>query len=240
MLRPVTLVSANVPTMLRIQVEKRAGDTLIILTITHSNPSSIHYVDAIDLKVNGVLRSITITQPQAEPTFNYTYNWGELDSVENATARANCNIHGWSDWALLGAGPTPAPLTGNPSLALVNLLLQIAMGLVLLVGIMFAKRGEYRKHGYTMTLIVVMNAASVVIVMGPSMGNILGALGRIPQPRSLVILLHGVIGLVAEVLGAAMIFRKFGDVRIWMRIVAALWMMSLALGLGVYTILYLF
>ncbi len=234
----VTLVFANIPTVLQIITEKRGEDTVITLTITHSSPSSNHYVDRIDIKVNGVLRIITDLQPQTTETFNYTYVWGKVDSIENVTARAHCNIHGWSSWAFLGKEtPKPSP-SGTPLNAAINLLVQIVIASILIVGVIFAKKKNFKAHGYIMTIAVVINAIVIITIMGPSMISAAGGLSGLPQILASVVIAHAALGAVSEGLGAILVFKKFGNVKMWMRIVFILWMISLALGILIYLLFY--
>lgn len=231
----VALVYPNVPTMLQISVLKMGNDTLIVLSIDHSDPSSTHYVDAVDIEVNGELRDIVDLQPQVTTLFNYTYDWGVIDVVQSVRARAHCNLHGWSGWTSLETEP-PQP-SASPN-ATINLFIQIAMALILIIGVVFIKRGNLKLHKYTMTLAVAINAIMMITVMGPSMMNIVGVLTRLPQTLNLTLMAHGVLGGIAEVLGAILVFKKFGNVRMWMRIVLLLWTASLVLGMLIYLLFY--
>lgn len=90
-----------------------------------------------------------------------------------------------------------------------------------------------------MTVLVALNALSIVLVMGPSfflnLGVVLGEVFVIGFP---LVLIHHLIGLSAEILGAVLVFKKFGKVRTWMRIVFALWFVAIVFGISVYVIYY--
>jgi hypothetical protein len=94
-------------------------------------------------------------------------------------------------------------------------------------------------HGRLMTVLVVLNGLSILLVMGPSLFTNLGAaVGEVYVGFPLT-LLHHSIGLIAEVLGVVLVFRKFGKVRTWMRVTFILWFVALLLGIGFYVVYYL-
>jgi len=51
-------------------------------------------------------------------------------------------------------------------------------------------------------------------------------------------LVHHLVGLVAEILGAVLVFKKFGKVRTWMKITFVLWLIALLSGIGFYVRYY--
>jgi hypothetical protein len=91
-----------------------------------------------------------------------------------------------------------------------------------------------------MTVLVVLNALSILLIMGPSLFTNLGAaVDEVFTVGFPLTLLHHSIGLIAEVLGAALVFKKFGNVRRWMRITFLLWLVALLSGIGFYVMYYL-
>lgn len=123
-----------------------------------------------------------------------------------------------------------------------NLLLQFIILIILLVGVKFGKEktvSSLKRHGNTMTLAVILNAVSILLVMGPSFVENLGAvLAELSQRGFPLTLVHHSFGLIAEILGIILVFKKFGTVRVWMRVTAAVWFVSLALGIVFYVWYY--
>lgn len=133
--------------------------------------------------------------------------------------------------------------TGAPVFSDVNLVLQISFLVLLLAGFILGKRktgSSIKMHGRLMTVLVVLNALSILLVMGPSLfTNLDAAVKEISVIGFPLTLLHHLIGLIAEILGAVLVFRKFGNVRIWMRITFILWFVALLLGIGFYVVYFL-
>jgi len=136
---------------------------------------------------------------------------------------------------LLGTRASPA--------ADLNLLIQIVIFILLMVGVKFARektKEGLKKHGRIMAVAVVLNAASIFFAMGPSFvvnfGAVLAEVSTISFPLTM---LHHLLGLAAEVLGVVFIFKKFGKVRFWMRVTMALWLVSLILGFFFYYLYYI-
>lgn len=124
-----------------------------------------------------------------------------------------------------------------------NLILQIMLLVLLLIGFILGKRktgSSLKFHGRLMTVLVVLNALSILLVMGPSLVIYFGA----AVEEVLVIgfpltLFHHTFGLIAEVIGAVLVFKKFGNVRRWMRITFTLWLVASLSGIGFYVVYYL-
>ena len=128
-----------------------------------------------------------------------------------------------------------------------NLLLQILIILVLFSGAYFAKmKANYKIHGKIMSSAVVLNAISILLVMGP---RLLGSIGfltsTITQLRSQVTVLHPILGVTAEILGIAVVVTlrpcgsKMGTkVKILMRTTFAIWTLAFLIGATVYITFY--
>jgi len=124
----------------------------------------------------------------------------------------------------------------------VNLVLHIVLLAILLVGFRLGKKktgGDIRTHGRLMTILVALNGLSILLVMGPSLFLNLGA----AVEEAFVIgfpltLFHHSIGLIAEIFGLVLVFRKFGKVRTWMRVTFTCWLGALLLGIGFYVMYY--
>jgi uncharacterized membrane protein YozB (DUF420 family) len=92
-----------------------------------------------------------------------------------------------------------------------------------------------KKHGRFMTMLVALNALSIVLVMGPSLFlNLGGAAVEVSVIGFPLTLVHHLIGLSAEIQGAVLVFKKFGKVRTWMRIIFTIWSVAVVLGIIVY------
>jgi desulfoferrodoxin (superoxide reductase-like protein) len=95
---------ANVPTVLQVVNISQGSDGKIRLEITHQSPSPNHYVDMIEVQVNGVTQQFS-QQPQTTDPFTVELDLGTLQGTPEVKARAHCNIHGWSDWSQTIAVP---------------------------------------------------------------------------------------------------------------------------------------
>lgn len=123
-----------------------------------------------------------------------------------------------------------------------NLLLQIIILVVLLVGFKFGRtktESSLRTHRRIMRVVVALNTGAILLVMGPSLvlrfGAVLSETSALGFPLTLV---HHTIGLVAEILGVILAFRKFGNVRMWMRVTLVVWLIALAYGIVLYFVYY--
>ena len=95
---------ANVPNVLQIVNISQGSDGKISLEITHQGPSPNHYVDMVEVQVNGATQQFTL-QPQTTDPFTVELDLGALQGTPEVQARAHCNIHGWSDWSQTIAVP---------------------------------------------------------------------------------------------------------------------------------------
>ncbi len=119
-----------------------------------------------------------------------------------------------------------------------NVLLQIAILAILIIGINFAKKNLV-VHGRIQTLAVILNAILILFIMIPSLiGGFGFFLAELYSVGTLIVLGHATLGSITEVLGAILIFRKFGNVKRWMRIESSLWFISIFLGFSIYIYYY--
>jgi len=89
---------ANIPTVLQVENISQGSAGRIRLQITHSNPSSSHYVDIIEVDVDGQVTQ-SIQQPQTSDPFTVELDLGVIQGTPNVKARAHCTVHGWSPWS---------------------------------------------------------------------------------------------------------------------------------------------
>ncbi len=88
-------VKADVPIVLKIEVDEEDEHKLVI-TVRHGNPTLIHYVNEIQIELDGELTKLTDLDPQSDVEFIEEY---DIDSeVENVRVRVKCIVHGWSSW----------------------------------------------------------------------------------------------------------------------------------------------
>lgn len=131
-----------------------------------------------------------------------------------------------------------------------NLLIQVAMGVALMVGAFLARRKRYVAHGTCQGAVLILNLALIFSVMWPSFHlQVLPHLSRHFGKRYYAIaIVHGALGAVAELLGLyillvagtnllpqALRFRRW---KLWMRIELALWLIVLLTGVATYFIWY--
>jgi len=140
--------------------------------------------------------------------------------------------------AMSGLLGTRAPVSTD-----LNLILQIALLALLLTGFILGKRktgSSLKLHGRLMTILVALNALAILLVMGPSLFTNFGAaVGEVSTFGFPLTLLHHSIGLIAEILGAVLAFRKFGNVRRWMQTTFVFWFVALLFGIGFFIVYYL-
>ena len=96
---PVMIGYANVPTVLSMEIETRGEDTFLIVEVTHSSPTSTHFVGTAEVEVGDESVIHLDLVPQTSGTFTIEV---ELESMaEVIRARVDCTSHGWSSWRSL-------------------------------------------------------------------------------------------------------------------------------------------
>ena len=135
---------------------------------------------------------------------------------------------------------------GAPRGADLNLLLQIGVGLLLLVGFGLARRGRYRIHGICQSCGFVVALTMTVLWMIPAFHLIhADALGRgVVNRVTVAVAVHVVLGTAALLVGAWVILVaatplvperfRFADYKRWMRTLLTLWWLALLAGLAIY------
>jgi len=128
-----------------------------------------------------------------------------------------------------------------------NLVFQVVILAILLIGFAFKRRGKFLLHGATMLVVVVLNFVSFLLVMGPSLRSLEPSIVAYPLYNlSLIAVAHGIFGALAEVLGILLVVswglrrsteRCVGK-RKAMRVTLVLWVVALLLGIFLYAVLY--
>ena len=131
-----------------------------------------------------------------------------------------------------------------------NLVIQLVMGLALMAGMFLARAKCYKAHGICQASVLILNLVMISVVMWPAFSTLV--IPRIPARLSrqsvAIPAIHGLLGVVAEVLGLYIVLAAGTDVlprawrftrwKLWMRIERALWGLVLATGIGTYFVWY--
>lgn len=131
-----------------------------------------------------------------------------------------------------------------------NLVIQVMMGVALLVGGWLARLKRYRAHGICQSSVLLLNLFLIAFVMWPSFDQVASQIPkRLSKPYYAIAAAHGVLGVLAELLGVYILLVagtnvlpqswRFKRWKVWMRIELALWWVALAAGAVTYLIWYL-
>ncbi|HYN87953.1 MAG TPA: DUF420 domain-containing protein, partial [Ardenticatenaceae bacterium] len=153
-------------------------------------------------------------------------------------------------YAVTGIGKFRPGFLGTNArfLADLNLVLQILMAVVLVIGFFFIRRGNWRAHKYNQTIVVLTNLVLIIFIMVNTLvTQVLPESNQVGERRVWIPMLHGIMGLVAEILGIYLILRmndlipsalRVKNFKRVMRVTLALWLLTAAVGVWVYTTLY--
>jgi plastocyanin/uncharacterized membrane protein YozB (DUF420 family) len=141
--------------------------------------------------------------------------------------------------------------TGATFRADLNLVVQIAMGLMLLAGMALARKKNFKAHKYCQSAVMALNLVMIVLIMAP-------AFQRQVQPRVpgglneayyAVPYVHALLGTLAELLGLYIVLvaatklvpkkLRFKRYKPWMRTELALWWIVILIGVGTYYVWYI-
>jgi uncharacterized membrane protein YozB (DUF420 family) len=141
--------------------------------------------------------------------------------------------------------------TGAPFSSDLNLLVQLAMGVLLLVGMVLARKRRYRLHQYCQSSVMLLNLVLIGFIMVPAF---IGSVApEVPQhlgtAATAVPVAHAALGLIAELLGLFVVLVagtrivprhfRFRRYKVWMRTTLAIWWLVLLVGFGTYYEWYL-
>ena len=141
--------------------------------------------------------------------------------------------------------------TGATFGADLNLVVQLIMGLALIAGTFLAKHKRYRAHGICQTTVLLLNFLMIGLVMGPSFQQqVRPALSKVLHKWYYeVAVIHGVLGIVAELLGLYIVivagtnvlprWLRFKNWKRWMRTELMLWSIVVLTGVGTYYAWYI-
>lgn len=140
--------------------------------------------------------------------------------------------------------------TGAPFAADVNLVVQVAMAIALVMGALLARRKWYRAHAATQTSVLLLNLVMIATVMWPSTrGQVMAAFPDVfgkwyfaaPSVHAMLGILAEILGLfVALVAGTKLVPERlrFHNWKRWMRAELVLWWITLLTGIVTYYVWY--
>jgi uncharacterized membrane protein YozB (DUF420 family) len=136
---------------------------------------------------------------------------------------------------------------GRPSTfgADLNLLIQIVLGLLLLAGLLLARRSRYAMHGACQSLALVATLVMTAIWMAPAYHNNYGpAIFTLGNRVNVAAAAHVVVGSLALLLGIYVVLvagtplvpkaLRFSNYKAWMRTLISVWWLALLLGVLTY------
>jgi len=126
-------VFADVPSVIEISAVLNEVLDLSFI-IKHNSPSSNHFIDEIQIDVDGDIQVFNLTvQSLTEFNVNVAIDLTEAFEIQ---VRAHCTLHGWGTWTILNNnGEDPADETGGiPGYPLESLILGI-----IIVGLLLGK-----------------------------------------------------------------------------------------------------
>lgn len=140
--------------------------------------------------------------------------------------------------------------TGATFGADLNLVLHIAMGLVLIGGMILARTRHYTIHKYVQSSVILLNLPLIAFIMVPSFRDQVEPYvpGQMGTAFYWVASFHAVVGVTAQLLGLYIITAagtkllperfRFQNYKLWMRSMLTLWWVVVLLGIGVYYVWY--
>lgn len=118
---PLVIVSGDVPNVLEINATVGKDETMLIVEVRHSSPSSSHFVDSIEIRLDDGVEKVFSQEPQSSTRFTIELKLDE--SVEKIDVRVHCTAHGWSKWATFTEGPVEQEPSGIPGFPYISVIL---------------------------------------------------------------------------------------------------------------------
>jgi uncharacterized membrane protein YozB (DUF420 family) len=127
-----------------------------------------------------------------------------------------------------------------------NLLVQIGLGLLLLIGMALARRGLYRAHGACQASALILAIGMTLVWMWPSFREVyVPDLARgIANRTTVAVVAHAALGSVVLLLGVYVVLVagtsliprrfRFQNYSAWMRTLLVLWWITIGLGVLTY------
>jgi Plastocyanin len=141
--------------------------------------------------------------------------------------------------------------TGATFRADLNLVVQLLMGLALVVGMLLARRKQFRAHKYCQTSVMLLNLLMIFLIMRPSFHKQVEP--QLPDGLNeayyLLPFVHATLGTIAEALGIYIVLvaatkivpkkLRFKRYKPWMRTELALWWAVVVIGICTYYVWYI-
>jgi plastocyanin len=138
---------------------------------------------------------------------------------------------------------------GTRTAADINMVAQVLLLAGLLFGFVLARRKQFRRHGNVQTAMVLLNLFLIAFAMAPSLFNYVVEGGTTTGTVATLMIVHGVLGTVVEVVAIYLILRmrtkliperfRVKNIKLVMRATLVAWTALVLLGLGVYGERYL-
>jgi len=131
-----------------------------------------------------------------------------------------------------------------------NLVVQLAMGVALIGGALFARAKRYTAHGMCQSAVLLLNLIMIAFVMWPAFhGQVLPALPKHLTDRYYgAATAHGILGAIAELFGLYIVLAVGTNIvprrlrisrwKLWMRVELALWWVVIVTGVLTYYVWY--
>src|SRR5438876_2964929 len=143
---------------------------------------------------------------------------------------------------MLGEGFLGRPSTFGADL---NLLVQLALGLLLLIGLLLARRSRFAAHGLCQASTLVVTLVMTAIWMAPAYHNNYGPeIFKLGNRVTTAAAAHVVTGSVALLVGIYVVLvagtpvipkaLRFTNYKAWMRTLIVIWWLALSLGVLTY------
>lgn len=140
-------------------------------------------------------------------------------------------------------------LLGTRLAADINLVAQIVMLVGLWIGLYLARAGQIPKHANMQTTMVTANLFFILFVMIPSFHQYVILGGTTGGIVAQLMLMHGMLGLLAQLSGVYLVLRmrtkvipprfRVRNFKLVMRVTLGLWTVIFVLGIGIYYYRYL-
>jgi hypothetical protein len=132
------------------------------------------------------------------------------------------------------------PGTSASFLANLTLILQIAVFIILLLGVMYVKKKEFLKHFKNADIAVIFGILAFFWMSYRFVSNLPPIILHITSSDSLLVIAHAVAGLLALSGGLAFALNRFiNKTLIPMRVVFLAWTIALLLGIALYALYYM-
>ncbi len=127
---PSVIVHANTPTVLSITRRTEGSNTIIDLKVSHTSPSTAHYIALISLDLDGTQKTFTDPMKATANEATYSLNIGSTNP-KTIKAQATCNIHGPS--SVFTENAAPGNTSGIPGYPLETIVIGSAVAICMVI-----------------------------------------------------------------------------------------------------------